>query len=153
MEEPLLVVLGNHDEPGALERCGITDLTGKAVTVQGVTIAGLSGSHRYKHGDYSMLTQRESVLAAKKLPAADILISHDTAYHVMGRKDSAHCGLQGISGYISHCKPKLNLCGHYHQNLSRSFSGCKIRCIYRCALVDFFMRKKSSDFEVKQVVF
>lgn len=153
VDESLFGILGNHDEPGALERCGITDLTGKAVTVQGVTIAGLSGSHRYKHGDYSMLTQRESVLVAKKLPAADILISHDTAYHVMGRKDSAHCGLQGISGYISHRKPKLNLCGHYHQNLSRSFRGCKIRCIYRCALVDFFMRNKSSDFEVRQMVF
>lgn len=138
--EQIFGVLGNHDEPDQLKRCGIPDLNGKVITVNGVTIAGLSGSHRYKDGNHVMLSQKESISAAKQLPPADILISHDTVYHIMGRKDNAHCGLKGISQYISNHKTKLNLCGHYHENSSKSYKGCEIRCVYGCSLIDFCSR-------------
>lgn len=139
--QPMVGVLGNHDEFGQLERCGIENLHGRTATVNGVKIAGLSGSHRYKHGDYPLLSQRESLAAAKAIPAADILISHDTAYRLMGRNDAAHCGLKGISRYISRYKPKLNLCGHYHENVSKKCGKCEVRCVFGCTLVEFSANK------------
>lgn len=139
VHKPLYGILGNHDDLNSLSRYGITDLNGKAVTVNGVSIAGLSGSHRYKNGDYPMLTQKESITAATVCPAADILISHDTAYHVMKQLDNAHCGLKGISRYISRSKSGLNICGHYHINSDKRlmYKGCDILCVYKCALVSF----------------
>lgn len=139
VQKPLFGVLGNHDELNTLSRCGIPNLDGKSVTVNSVTIAGFGGSHRYKSGDYPMLTQKESIAASKLCPKADILISHDTAYHAMKRRDSAHCGLKGISKYIAKNKPGLNICGHYHISDSerRLYKWCDIQCIYRCAIVTF----------------
>ena len=137
--KPLFGVLGNHDNLNSLSRCGIANLDGKSVTISGVTIAGLGGSHRYKKGDYPMLTQWESIKAAASCPRSDILISRDTAYHAMERLDDAHCGLKGISRYISRSKTGLNICGHYHVNdvKRRMYKGCDILCVHRCALVSF----------------
>lgn len=139
VRKPLYGVLGNHDDLNTLSRCGITDLNGKSATVNGVKIAGLGGSHRYKNGDYPMLTQRESIKAAAACPAADILISHDTAYHVMKQLDDTHCGLKGISQYISRSKAGLNICGHYHISDHKRllYKGCEILSVYRCALVSY----------------
>ena len=118
-------VLGNHDDQGALERCGIYNLDRKVTVINGVSIAGIGGSHRYKNGDYPMLTQKESIDIAEHCPKADILISHDAAFHVMKRLDKAHCGLKGISEYISRNKPKLNICGHYHENILPKIQGLR----------------------------
>ncbi len=135
--KPIFGVLGNHDELNQLERCGIINLHGKTIKLNGITIAGFGGSHRYKDGSYAMLTQRESIAAARSLPPADILISHDTAYYIMGRRDKAHCGLKGISRYIAHRKVKLNLCGHYHETVEKRYRGCEIQCIYGGSLIEF----------------
>ncbi len=129
-------ILGNHDEPNQLERCDIINLNGRTITVNGVTFSGISGSHRYKNGNYVMLSQKESIIAAKELQPAEILISHDTAYRVMGRTDNAHCGLKGISKYIARNKIKINLCGHYHQNIKQKYKACTIRCVYGCSLIN-----------------
>lgn len=137
VQKPTFGVLGNHDDLTTLSKCGITDLNGKTVTVNGVVLAGIGGSHRYKLGDYPMLTQEESIAAAAACPPGDILISHDTAFGVMKRRDTAHCGLKGISKYIKRNKPMLNICGHYHENVHRRFKRCDILCVYRCALVSF----------------
>ncbi len=135
VNKPLFGVLGNHDDPSSLSHCGIDNIDRKCVTINGVKIVGFGGSHRYKNGDYPMLTQKESIIAADVCPCGDILISHDTAYHVMKRFDKAHCGLKGLSGYIANSKPSLNICGHYHVNERRIFKGCEIICVYRCAIV------------------
>ena len=137
VKKPLFGVLGNHDDLNTLSRCGITNLDGKSVIINGVTITGFGGSHRYKNGDYPMRTQKESIAAAALCPPGDILISHDTAYHAMKRLDNAHCGLKGISRYISRNKPQLNICGHYHTNERQRYKRCDILCVYKCALVSF----------------
>ncbi len=137
VHKPIFGVLGNHDDRSTLEHCGIYNLDQKGTVINGISIAGIGGSHRYKNGDYPMLTQKESISAAERCPKADILISHDTAFHAMKRLDSAHCGLKGISKYISVNKPKLNICGHYHENVRRKYKGCEIICVYGCALVSY----------------
>ncbi len=137
VQKPLFGVLGNHDDPNTLSRCGITNMDGKSVTVNDVTIAGFGGSHRYKNGDYPMLTQKESIDVAALCPHGDILISHDTAYHAMKRLDNAHCGLKGISRYISKHKPRLSVFGHYHENKLLKYKGSDLICVYRCAIISF----------------
>ena len=134
---PLFGVCGNHDDWQTLNNVGIRDIHCKAISVKGYTIAGFGGSHRYKNGDYALMTQKESVELSKLIPKADILISHDSPYKFFGT-DTAHQGLKGISQYISKNKPKLNLCGHYHdENLSGVYRRCEIQCVYQFMIVDF----------------
>lgn len=58
VHKPLLGVLGNHDTFDVLRSNGVEDIDKRAVVVNGVTLAGLSGSHRYKFGEmHPMLTQ------------------------------------------------------------------------------------------------
>lgn len=138
VNKPIFGVLGNHDTYSTLANCGIQNIGKTSVTVNGVVLAGMSGSHRYKFGEmYPMLTQAESILEAALVPPCDILISHDTAFHAMKRRDKAHCGLKGISKYIKTCKPKLNIFGHYHVNANISHKGVILMCVYRCALISF----------------
>ncbi len=135
--KPLFGVCGNHDEWDSLNAVGIKDIHCKTVSLDGFTIAGFGGSHRYKNGDYPMLTQKESVELTKLLPKADILISHDAPYKFFG-KDTAHQGFKGISKYISKNKPKLNLCGHYHdENLCGVYRKCKVQCVYRFKIIKY----------------
>lgn len=136
-QKPLFGVCGNHDEWNSLKNVGIMDIHCKAISFEGVTIAGLGGCHRYKNGDYPMLTHKESVNLMKQIPKADILISHDAPYNFFG-KDVAHQGLKGISKYISKNKPKLNLCGHYHdENLYGVYRKCKVQCVYRFQIIGY----------------
>ncbi|MDE6728415.1 MAG: hypothetical protein K2J80_10835 [Oscillospiraceae bacterium] len=48
VQKPLFGVLGNHDRLTTLSSCGIANISRNSVTVNGVTIAGFGGSHRYK---------------------------------------------------------------------------------------------------------
>lgn len=135
--KPLFGICGNHDEWDSLSAVGIKDIHCKTISVGGYTIVGFGGSHRYKNGDYSMMTQKESIGLTKLLPKADILISHDAPYRFFGN-DIAHQGLKGISKYISKNKPQLNLCGRYHdENLSGVYRKCKVQCVYRFKIVKF----------------
>lgn len=133
---PIYGICGNHDDWDSLKRADIEDIHCKMVEVGNIKIAGFGGSHRYKSGDYAMITQEQSIQAAKTIPAADILISHDCPYKMFG-KDIAHEGLIGISNYIAKYKPYLNLCGHYHESMQSKFKNCKVECIYRFRIVKF----------------
>lgn len=137
VSKPLFGVCGNHDEWNSLTSEGIKDINCKTISIAGYTVAGFGGSNRYKNGDYPMWTQKESVEITKMIPKADILITHDSPYKFFGN-DEAHKGLKGISKYISNNKPKLNLCGHYHdKNLCGVYKKCKIQCIYGFNIIEF----------------
>lgn len=127
---PIYGICGNHDDWNSLESVGIEDIHCKVIEVNGIKIAGLGGSHRYKSGDYAMLTQKESIEAVKSIPYADILISHDCPYKLFG-KIVTHNGLKGISRYISKHRPQMNLCGHYHESMKGIYKKCRVECVYR----------------------
>lgn len=132
----LFGVVGNHDEWNTLIRNNIEDISGKTICVNGIVFAGLSGSHRYNdEQERAMLTQKESIIAAKELQKADVFISHDTAYRAMHFSDNVHCGLKGISKYLKKYAPMLNLFGHYHSCSLLSYHKTTLLCIYRCALI------------------
>ena len=132
--KPIFAVGGNHDTIDMFPFANITYLDGRMASVNGYTIAGISGSNRYKEDKtLFMLAQDESKFVANKLPKADILISHDSAYHIFG-KDDNKCGLKGISSYIKRKKPVLHLHGHYHRHQRYRLHKTNCICTYRVSL-------------------
>ena len=137
-DRPIYGICGNHDDWESLSRVGITDIHCKAVEICGVTIAGFSGSNRYKNGNYCMMTQKESIEAAKKIPPCDVFISHDSVYKYQLHPDNAHLGLKGISRYVSKHKPQMHLFGHYHQRAVYKKRGTLSICVYGVE-IQYFM--------------
>lgn len=134
--KPIYAVGGNHDTREMYINANIPYIHGGLVEVNGLSIVGLEGSHRYKKSEeLLMLTQEESINTANELPPADILISHDSSFGRYGEEPNK-CGLKGIRNYIKKHKPKLHLHGHYH--IYDKYAVGKTRCIacYRCMIVD-----------------
>ena len=83
-----------------------------------------------------MFTQRESLKLGNMLQKADILLSHDSMYHLIG-KDKLHLGLLGIDLYNLKNRVKLNICRHYHTATVKKRFGTTAVCVFRCALITF----------------
>lgn len=139
---PAIGICGNHDEPFALQSVDIDDLHCKAKTIDGVTFAGIGGSLRYKRSNYMFLTQQQSIDIAKKLPKADVLITHDKPYtgwfadtKAQFAKDP-NAGLVGIAQYVRKNKPKYHLYGHLHQRMTEEKHGTTSMCVYGIQLID-----------------
>ena len=135
-ERPIIGVAGNHDDWDTPEKGGAENIHTKTVNYLGYTFAGLSGSAKYKVSKAPMLTQDESIELCRRIGKADIFLSHDCMFYLLG-KDTAHEGLMGIDRYIMKNHPKLNLCGHHHISVMRTRYDVPTICIYRCALVTF----------------
>lgn len=132
----ILGVLGNHDSVDLYKnfRLEHIDLHGKCVEVKGIKIAGIEGSHRYKRGEWPMLTQEESLELVNEMlenyEKADILISHDKPFE-KEEYDIAHTGLKGITRYIKEASPAYHLHGHYHTSFTREIENNTIsKCIH-----------------------
>ena len=119
VDVPIYGVLGNHDGFELYDRHGIENIHGKVVEVNGVKIAGMGGSLRYKYSDMPLYTDEESFEIAESMDRADILISHDSPKFMHGDRDFAHSGLQGITHYCEKWNEPLNIHGHHHENFSK----------------------------------
>ena len=129
-------LLGNHDGLDRFKESNIRNLNGKVITINGVRIAGLQGSHRYKEGDYGMYTHEESLEIAEKMEKADILVSHDRPF-IRDTGDNVHDGLKGITYYCYKNKVKLEIHGHLHEE-NKEFlkNGTKVMGLYKVKLVE-----------------
>lgn len=137
---PVYGILGNHDSFGLLEKNGIENIHGKAVGIKNKKIVAMQGSYKYKDEDAPLYTHEESIEIAKKLPAADVFITHDSAYGSYS-KNGVHCGMKGIKKYLQKHPRAIHIHGHHHKNdlhqvgLFRTKSigvfGCKIIEIYK----------------------
>lgn len=134
--KPFLAVAGNHDDWNTPDLGGAANIHGQCMEHCGYNFAGFSGSARYKHGDYPMFTQHESLKLGNKLQKADILLSHDSMYYLIGR-DKPHSGLLGIDLYNLKNRVKLNICGHHHEATVKKRFGTTTVCVFRCALITF----------------
>lgn len=135
---PVFGVSGNHDFEGNLRQYPrIADVSGKCTLPHGslkdsdFTIAGLSGSIRYKDEPrYCMLTNEESDSIMSGLPRADILLTHDKPCFAVPSELTSHSGLTGIGKYILEKKPSVVLHGHLHERHIKRLGGTVIRCCY-----------------------
>lgn len=129
-------VLGNHDSYGMLEDAGIENIHNKIITINEIKIIGFEGSSKYKKGNSPLYTQEESLKIAKTMSKADILVSHDSPYYLY-KKDPAHCGLKGITEYITKNRIPINIHGHQHINSEITLKNkTKVIGVYRCSLIN-----------------
>ena len=73
---PIMGVYGNHDDGHYLEARNITDLHLRCVEVGDLRFTGFEGCVQYRHGAPLQYTQEEATRLARKLPEADVLLSH-----------------------------------------------------------------------------
>ena len=134
---PIYGVLGNHDVFDLYDRCGVENIHGKVVEVNGIRLAGIQGSLRYKDSDMPLYTDKESVEIAEKMNAANILISHDSPKHFHCNESLAHSGLQGITRYCEKHSVPLNIHGHFHENAIGALgNGTNVICCYGAQIVE-----------------
>lgn len=142
----IIGVLGNHDGFDFLERNGVEDINGRVYEANGVRIAGMQGSFKYKDVDYPSFTQEQSRTFAGNIGPANIFITHDSPRGYHEHKDDAHVGLEGISEYILKNDPIINIHGHQHDDLiSIMENGTIIIGIYGAAILDM------NNFTLKKV--
>lgn len=133
---PCLYVLGNHDEwQQNYDIDGLTDLDGDVVEICGVRIGGVSGAPRYKQDpNLCMRSEEEVANALRSLGAVDILVSHESPYHLLN-KNFAHGGFQAITDYLRQYDVPLHIFGHHHINYDEVVDGTREVCVYGCSAV------------------
>lgn len=136
-KEKLYGVLGNHDSWDKLDEYNITNISGKVIQINGIKIAGLSGSFKYKDSsEYALYTHEESIDIANNMPQADILISHDKPF-TKPEFGQAHDGIKGITEYMYKNHVSLNIHGHLHENSEQILkNGAKSICLYKAKLLN-----------------
>jgi len=114
-KEKIVALLGNHDDFDVLKHFDICDLNGKVVTVNGIRIAGIQGSFKYKDEKFPSFTHEESVEFLNEMEEVDILLSHAGPF-LEYNNDPVHSGLKGITEYLYKKHVPYNIHGHNHKN-------------------------------------
>jgi Icc-related predicted phosphoesterase len=134
---PLALVPGNHDLPmtspnaeQAPESAGTArwsgSIDGIVVEEQGLLLAGLGGSIRYRPDGVHQYTQAE--MRGRVLRMAprlywnrlrhgrflDILVTHAPPRGIHDAEDPAHVGFMVFNRFIAHFRPRYLLHGHSH---------------------------------------
>jgi len=135
--DKLYGVLGNHDSWNKYDEYSITDLNGKVVEINGVRIAGISGSYKYKDSnEYAMYSHEDSIKIADSMDEADILVSHDKPF-TEDHHNGAHDGLKGITEYIYKNHISTHIHGHLHEESEEILkNGTKSICLYMAKVIE-----------------
>lgn len=135
--ERLYGVLGNHDGWELYRDNDIKNISGKVIEINGVKIAGIGGSYKYKNSDeYAMYTHESSIKIADEMQSADVLISHDGPY-IKEKYGESHDGLKGITEYIYKNYVPIHVHGHIHEESEEILkNGTRSICIYGAKLLE-----------------
>lgn len=134
LDTRLVYVRGNHDigpqytSDGRVlnDVDGGLDIHGHVTIVDGLIIAGLEGSMRYRSGSPFMYTEREMTWnVARLVPqllwnqgrygrAIDILVTHSPPYKIHDGRDIAHQGFKIFRAFMRRFRPRYLLHGHIH---------------------------------------
>lgn len=140
-KEKIVALLGNHDSFDLLKKYKLNDINGKIITINGIRIAGIQGSHKYKEEMFPSFTHQESIDFLKNLDEVDILLSHDRPF-LIDYKDSVHDGLKGITKYLYEKRVPYNIHGHLHKNEENELiNGTKVIGVYGCELIELKAEK------------
>ena len=135
--EKIIALRGNHDNLDVYDKHKIKKISGKVYCVNGVRIAGIEGSNRYKNENAPLFTHYESLKIACTMPQdADILISHDVVFEE-SRYDRAHEGMVGLTYYVLKNEIKYHLHGHIHKKYHNRYeNGTKEISVYGCEYLE-----------------
>lgn len=135
LDRHLVYVRGNHDRgpqytaAGQVleEVTGGVDIHGRCVQRDGVLIAGLEGSMRYRPNAPYMYTESEMRLqVAALLPTLlqnklrygrylDILVTHSPPFGIHDKPDLPHTGFKIFLKFLQWFRPQYLLHGHIHR--------------------------------------
>lgn len=147
---PLIYIRGNHDEmyhDRPPEGC--VDIDGKVLDINGIRIAGLGGSKRYRKGT-DMYTEHEMKQRIRKLKQSlrklelrdkvmgksrrdpsvfsnrsgepgriDILLTHAPCKGFGDLEDLPHSGFECFNKLLGDLKPEVQFYGHVHQEYGK----------------------------------
>jgi Icc-related predicted phosphoesterase len=134
LNKPLYYVLGNHDEQVVqteeglkrVEPGGCINADGRTVNHNGLLLAGLEGSMRYKPRGGPQYTDLEMWLKALALVPRlvwnrlrhgrylDILITHAPPYSIHDASDLCHMGFRVFLWLMKRFRPRYLIHGHVH---------------------------------------
>jgi Icc-related predicted phosphoesterase len=134
LNKPLYYVSGNHDKqviytqegPKRIEPGGCVNLDGRTVNHNGLLLAGLEGSMRYKPQGGPQYTDHEMWLKALALVPRllwnrlrhgrylDILITHAPPYSIHDASDLCHTGFRAFLWLMKRFRPRYLIHGHVH---------------------------------------
>lgn len=130
---PLLYVPGNHD--GCYENLppeGCENIDGRLVTIKGLRILGLGGSHFYNQGP-NQYTQKEMKRRVARLRwplfrnrGFDILVSHAPAQGIGDANDPCHTGFTAFRDLLDRYHPRYFIHGHQHLNYGANLSSTQV---------------------------
>jgi Icc-related predicted phosphoesterase len=131
---PCYFVYGNHDwnfkqtmeGPVAVNPPGWVNLDERGVYAQGLWLAGLEGSLRYRPDGVHQYTQGEMYRKALRLLPRlvanrlrygrylDILVAHSPPFGIHDGPDYPHVGFKAFLTLMNRCRPRYLLHGHKH---------------------------------------
>ena len=118
---PVLYIHGNHDT--GYERTppeGCVCIENRVFEYQGLRIAGLGGSMRYKPGLHQYTERQMAMRAIRLWPriraahGLDILITHAPAFGLGDRPSLPHTGFKAFLKLMDRYQPSYLLHGHVH---------------------------------------
>ena len=120
---PLVYVRGNHDESFEIDPPGgCICAEDTVITVEGVRILGLGGSHRYRDGT-CMYTEEQMRRRIRRLwfplwrhKGFDILLTHAPARHINDFDSASHRGFECFADLLDKYRPRYFVHGHIHKN-------------------------------------
>jgi uncharacterized protein len=137
---PRIGVHGNHDPEGLLREVEVDDVHGRRTSLGGLTVAGFEGCVRYGNGGPHQYTQRQASKLARRLPGADVLISHCPPLGINDDPaDPAHVGFEGLLDWVRRHEPRHLLHGHTHPvggRVMTEFEGTRVHWIQGTRVVD-----------------
>ena len=129
---PIHAIYGNHEPIMLYEKYHIPVIHERVLKIREYTLTGWSGAYKYKSGQSYGLTQAESIELSRRMPSADIMLSHDCPFNVYdkGLKDT-HPSLVGILKYLLNKRCHLHMHGHIHDDAHYTkIKGIPSVCIY-----------------------
>ncbi len=130
---PCFYVHGNHDRPEyrangstLTEPGGWINLDGRTVEAEGVLLAGLEGSIRYKPGARYQYTERQMAWKVSCMAPGlllnrlrfrrylDVLVTHSPPRGIHDGDDPPHRGFECFLGFMDVFRPRYLLHGHKH---------------------------------------
>jgi Icc-related predicted phosphoesterase len=133
LDIPLFYVRGNHDHPieflqgPSLDHpFGGVDLHRKLVALDGLLLAGVEGSVRYKRQGQYQYTQREMWGHVLHLVPAllrnrlfygrylDVFVTHASPWGIHDKSDLPHHGIKAFRWFLKVFQPEYHFHGHIH---------------------------------------
>lgn len=156
-----IYVLGNHtngyiyDEQLSSKKLpgGCLNAHGRVLELNGLLIAGIEGSPRYRLGPHQYSERQMAGLTRRLTPrllwnqwrygrAVDILLTHAAPKGPHEGKDYPHRGIPAFNRFVKRWRPKLHIHGHVHlngANAAREYvteAGVRVINAYEFTLID-----------------